>query len=138
MHIFTNNLSIYLINNHIHHPTSQHQHPPNTLLIASIVCQIYWTPHTVHIHKVQAHSRITRNEITDTLANDGTLVEKTTATPHIHTTHTTPYWLASYLMATHDGAICNLHKLVTKEHKNREIETTKTKLPYMDKWLSNT
>jgi hypothetical protein len=36
-HIFTNNLNnIYLINNHIQHPTSQHHHP-HKLLIAAIV-----------------------------------------------------------------------------------------------------
>ena len=99
------------------------------LLIESIVCQIYWTPHTVHIHKVQAYSRITGNEITDTLANDGTLIEKPTATPHIHTTHTTPYWLASYLVATHDGAIHNLHKLVTKEHKTVKSRQPKPNSP---------
>ena len=40
-HIFTYSLnSIYLINNHIQHPTSQHHHP-DKLLIAAIIHQIY-------------------------------------------------------------------------------------------------
>lgn len=74
-HVFIDNLnSIFLINNHIQHPTWQ-QHHPNKLLIASIVHKIYWTPHTIHIHKVHAHSCITRNEIVDTLANEGILKE---------------------------------------------------------------
>ena len=90
MHIFTNSLNnIYLINNHIQHPTSQHHHP-DKLLKASIVHHIYWTPHTIHIHKVHEHSSITGNEIADTLANEGTLIEKSTNTPRIHTAHTTP------------------------------------------------
>ena len=39
-HIFTDNLnSIYLINNHIQRPTSQHHHP-DKLLIAAIIHQI--------------------------------------------------------------------------------------------------
>ena len=47
-HIFTDSLNnIYLINNHIQHPTSQHHHP-DKLLIAAIVHQIYWTPHMIH------------------------------------------------------------------------------------------
>jgi ribonuclease HI len=70
-HIFTDSLnSIYLINNHIHRPTSQHHHP-DKLLIAAIVRQIYWTPHKIHIHKVRAHTGITGNEIADELANEG-------------------------------------------------------------------
>ena len=74
---------MYLINNHIQHPTSQHDHP-NKLLIVAIIHQIYWTPHLIHIHKVRAHTGIMGNEIIDTLANDGTLKEKTLATPHIY------------------------------------------------------
>ena len=42
IHIFTNNLnSIYLINNRIRHPSSQHNHP-DKLLIAAIVIHITW------------------------------------------------------------------------------------------------
>ena len=138
MHIITDSLNnIYLINNHIQHPTSQHHHP-DKLLIAANVRQIYWTPHTIHIHKVRAHSCITGNEIADTLANEGTLMEKPTNTPHIHIAHTTPYWLASCPTTTHDGAIRNLHSFITKERKNHEIGMAITKFPYVDKWLSNT
>ena len=55
-HIFTDSLNIInLVNNHIQHPTSQHHHP-DKLLIAAIIHQIYWTPHMIHIHKVQAHT----------------------------------------------------------------------------------
>jgi hypothetical protein len=60
------------------------------------------------MHKVRAHSGIIGNEIADTLANEGTLKEKPTTTPHIHIAHPTPYWLASCPTATHDGAIRNL------------------------------
>jgi ribonuclease HI len=75
-HLFTYSINIiYLINNHIHHPTSQHHHP-DKLLIATIVRQIYWTPHKVHIHKVRAHTGITGNELVDELANEGTTKEK--------------------------------------------------------------
>ena len=41
IHIFTDSLnSIYLLNNHIQHPTSQHHHP-DKLLITAIIHQIY-------------------------------------------------------------------------------------------------
>ena len=137
-HIFTNSLNnIYLINNHIQHPTSQHHHP-NKLLIAAIIHQIYWTPHLIYIHNVRAHTGITKNEIADTLANEGTLKEKPTATPHIHLAHATPYWLASCTTATNDGAIKNLHTFVTKVHDNRKVKAAQNKFPYVDKWLSNT
>ena len=61
------------------------------------------------------------NEIADTLANEGTLKEKPSATPHVHLAHATPYWLASCPTATHDGAIRNLHTFVTKAHDNSEV-----------------
>lgn len=73
IHVFTYSLnSIYLLHNHIHHPTSQHHHP-DKLLIADIIRQIYRTPHTIHIHKVRAHSSISGNEIADILAHEGLL-----------------------------------------------------------------
>ena len=137
MHIFTDSLnSIYLINNHIQHPTSQHHHP-DKLLIAAIIHQIYWTPHMIHIHKVRAHTRISGNEIADTLANVGTLKDKLDKTPHIHIAHATPNWLATSPMATHDGAIRNLHTFIMKDHENRETTSARQKFPYVDKWLSN-
>jgi hypothetical protein len=136
-HISTNNLnSIYLINNHIHRPTSQHHHP-DKLLIAAIIHQIYWTPHLIHIHKVRAHIGILGNEKTDMLANEGTLKEKPTPTSHIHIAHTTPYWLASCPTTTHDGAIRNIHKFIIKEHKNHEMAIAQRKFPYVEKWLTN-
>ena len=136
-HIITDSLNnIYLISNHIQHPTSQHHHP-DKLLIAAIIHQIYWTPHLIHIHKVRAHTGITGNEIADTLANEGALKEKHADTPHIHIAHATPYWLASCPTATRDGAIRNLHTFVIKEHNYREVRTTQHKYPYVEKWLSN-
>jgi hypothetical protein len=44
------------------------------------------------------------------------LKDKPTNTPHIHIAHPTPYWLANYPTATHDGAIRNLRIAMTKEH----------------------
>ena len=136
-HIFTDSLnSIYLINNHIQHPTSQHHHP-DKLLIAALINQIYWTPHMVHIHKVRAHTGISGNEMADTLANMGTLQDKPDITPRIHIARTTPYWLASCPTGTHDGAIRNLHTFITKEHENRECALAIQKYPYVNKWISN-
>ena len=93
MHIFTYNLnSIYLINNHIHHPTSPPPPPPpcqttnNNYRTLDILA-----PHTVHTHKVHAHSCIIGNEIANTLPNEGTLIEKSIATPYTHMAHTTSY-----------------------------------------------
>jgi hypothetical protein len=137
-YIFTDNLNnIYLINNHIQHPTSQHHHP-DKLLIAAIVRKLYWTPHKIHIQKVKAHSCITGNELADELANEGTTKEKPEITPHIHIARPTPYWLASCPTTTHDGAIRNLRTFITKEHNNRETSAAINKFPYIDKWLSNT
>ena len=99
---------------------------------------LIWTPHTIHTHKVRAHTCIFGNEIADTLANKGTLLEKPDTTPHIHIAHATPYWLASCPTAAHDGAIRNLHTFITKDHKNREIGRAITKFPYVEKWLTNT
>jgi hypothetical protein len=96
-------------------------------------------PTQVHIHKVCAHTCITKNEIVNTLANEGTTKEKPTNTPHIHIAHPTPYWPARCPTTTHDGAIRNLIcTFITKEHGNRETISTKNKFPYVDKWLSNT
>ena len=136
VHIHSSLNSIYLINNHIHNPTSQHHHP-DKLLITAIVHQIYWTPHLIHIHKVRAHTDIRGNEIADTLANEGATKEKPTNTPHIHIAHATPYWLASYPIATRDGAITNIHKFIIKEHDNREKAIAQRKFPYVEKWLIN-
>ena len=73
----------------------------------------------------------------DTLANEGTLKDKPETTPHIHIAHATPYWLATFSMATHDGAICNLHTFIMKNHKNQETTLAKQKFPYVAKWLLN-
>ena len=89
-----NNLNnIYLINNHIRHPSSQ-QHHLDKLLIAAIVHEIYWTAHKISIHKVRAHTE-SPDMRKHTLANEGALKVKASSTPHIHITHTTPNWLAS-------------------------------------------
>ena len=119
------------------HPTSHHRHP-DKLLIVAIIHQIYWITYSIHIHKVRAHTGTKWNEIADILANEGTLKEQPPATPHIHTSHATPYWLASCPTATHDNVIRNLHTFVTKTYDNREVRATQTKFPYVDKWLSNT
>jgi hypothetical protein len=71
------------------------------------------------------------------LANEGTLKEKSTPTPHIHIARTTPYWLASCPTATHDGAIKNIHKFITKEHDNCEMAIARRNFPYVEKWLTN-
>jgi hypothetical protein len=128
--------SIYLISNHIQHPTSQ-QHHLDKILITAIIHQIYLTLHLIHIHKVRAHTGIKGNEIADTLANEGTNKEKPTPTPHIHIAQATPYWLASCPTATRDGAIRNLHIFVTKTHDQQEVRMAQHKHPYVDKWLSN-
>lgn len=131
---------MYAPKDHIQHPTSQ-QHHPDELLIATIIRQIYWTPHNIHMHKVRAHTGIQGNEMADKLANDGTLKDKpshTPHTPHIQIAHSTPYWLASSPTATHDGAIHNLHTFITKEHNTREATSIRHKFSYVDKWLSNT
>lgn len=61
--IFTNLVNdIYLINNHIRHPISQHN-CLDKLLIASIVHPITWFRHKSLSTKVRAHSIIKGNEI---------------------------------------------------------------------------
>jgi hypothetical protein len=69
------------------------------------------------------------NEIDDTLANEGTLKEKPTATPHMHLAHATPYWLASCPTATHDGAITNLHTFIIKAHDNQRSNDCPKQIP---------
>ena len=105
-------------------------------------CSMYMANHKELMHtcvnKVRAHTGIKGNEIADTLANEGTLHEKPTPTPHIHLAHASPYWLASCPTATHDGAIRNLHTFVTKAHDYREVGHALIKFPYVKKWLSNT
>ena len=54
-HIFTNSLdSIYLLHNHIRHPSSQHNHP-DKLLIVIVVNHITWSSHKITIQKVIGH-----------------------------------------------------------------------------------
>ena len=114
----------------------QHHHP-NKLFIAMIVHQIHWTLHKIHIHKVRAHTSITGNKIADVLADEGKHKGKPATTPHIHITHTAPYWLASCMTTTHNGAIHNLHTFTNKEHWKQEFFPAKNKIPCVDKWLSN-
>ena len=137
--IFTDRFnSIYLINNHIRHPSSHHNHP-DKLLIADIVSQITvtWSTHKITIQKVRAHTGIVGNEIDDQLANDGALLNKPTNTPHIHTTHTTPYWLNGVPTDTHTCAIRNLQTYINKDHKEKELGLAQSKFIYVDKWTSN-
>ena len=89
---------------------------------------MYWTPHTIHIHKERAHTGISGNEMADTLANKKTLKDKPEETPHIHIAHATPYWLATSPTPTHDGAIRNLHTFITKDHENWKATLAK-KIP---------
>ena len=49
-------------------------------------------------------------------SNEGVHKNQSTPTPHIHIAHNTPYWLAHYPTATHDGSIWNLHTFVNKDH----------------------
>ena len=91
IHIFTDSLnSIYLIHNHIRHPSSQHNHP-DKLLISAIVNHITWSTHKITIHKVRAHTCIIGNDTADQLVNNVALLDKHTNTPRIHAAHTTPY-----------------------------------------------
>ena len=56
-YIFTDNLNIiFLINNHIMHPSALYHHP-NKLLIATILHPNH-TKHKISIHKVRAHTDI--------------------------------------------------------------------------------
>ena len=129
MHIFMDNLNnIFLMNNYIQHPSSQHHHL-NKLHITKIVHKICWTPHKIHLHKVRAHSAIIGNEMIEVLANEGTHKDKPSIIAHIHIAHPTPYWLASCMTATHDVAIHNLHTFIDNEHMNQESFATKNKYP---------
>ena len=69
--------------------SSSHQYHPNKLLVASLVHLIIWSKHTIIIQKVRAHIGITGNEITNQLANDGTILDKPTTAPHTHIVHST-------------------------------------------------
>jgi hypothetical protein len=53
------------------------------------------------------------NEIRDMLENEGTHKGQLSITPHIYIAHP-PYWLASYLITTHNRAIRNLHTFIEK------------------------
>ena len=92
-YVFTDNLNnTYLINNHIHHPSSQHNHP-DKLLISTMVHQIPWIKHNITIQKARAHIKFLGNEFIYKLANEGTTCNKPTPTPHSQVAHTILYWL---------------------------------------------
>jgi len=136
-HIFTCNLnSIYLIHNHIWHPSSQHN-DPYKLLIATIVNHITWTTHKITIQKVRAHTGITCNDIANQLANSGALLNKPDNTPMIHTTHTTPYWLNGVPTCSHTGAIRNLQNISLRNTQNQELRLAQSIFTYIEKWTSN-
>lgn len=136
-YIFTYSLNIvYLIHNHIRHPSSQHNHP-DKLLIAAIVNHITWSTHKIAIQKVRARICTIGNEIVDQLANNGALLDKPANIPKIHTAHTTPYWLNGVPTCTHTGAKCNLQTYINKEHKDQELRWAQSKLTYIDNWTSN-
>ena len=136
-HILTDSLNnIYLIHNHIRHPSSQHNHL-DKLLMAAIVNHITWSTHKITIQKIRAHTGIVGNEFADELTNNGALLDKTTNTPRIHTAHTTPYWLNRVPSGTHRGAICNSQTYTNKEHMNQELRLAQSKFTYIDKWTSN-
>lgn len=82
IHIFPHiQNNIYLINNHVGRPLSQHNHPCK-LLIVSIVHHINWFPHNSTKLKVQAHMGIIGNDLANTLANDGIAKGTIISTPH--------------------------------------------------------
>ena len=133
IHLLTDNLnSIYLINNHIRHPSSQYNHP-DKLLIVAIVNHITWSMHKITIQKIRAHIGIISNEIVDQLANDGALLNKPMNTPMIHMAHITPYWLNGVPTGTHTGAIRNLQTYINKEHKNQELRLIQSKITFINK-----
>ena len=55
------------------------------------------------------------------LANNGTTLNKPNPTPHIHISHTHPYWLNKISTRAHNIETHNLHAYI-KSHK--EIELT--------------
>lgn len=127
--------SIYLINNHITHPSSQH-HQLNKLLMLSIVNQIIWPKHKITIHKIRAHIGNTSIDTTNKLANNHVTIAQPNPTPNIHIAHTTPYWLNKILRCGHKGEIVNLPPYINKKHKN-ELTKAHTKHTYIKKWVSN-
>jgi hypothetical protein len=122
---------IHVTGNHICHPSSQHNHP-DKLLISTIVLQILWTNHSIKTQKVRAHIRISSNEITNQLANEGTTRNKPIPTPHIHIVHTIPYWLNGIPTSAQHEEIQNLQIYINKYHNKQELQITKSKYSYID------
>lgn len=97
--IFTNSLnSIFLINNHIHQPLSQHNHL-DKLLILAIAHQILWTKYNITIQNIKVHIGMKSNEIVDQLTNKRTTRNKLLPTPHIDITqhNNTKFWYTQYM-----------------------------------------
>ena len=135
MHIFIDNLnSIFLINNHIQQPTSQHHHL-DKLLITTYTPYILDLTQNPHTQSASTLGHYWKQNNWHTSQRRDTK-KKPTTTSHIHIAHPTPYCLASYPTATHNGAICNLHTFIVKEHRNHEHDAIKNKFPYVDQWLS--
>lgn len=119
--IFSNNLnSIYLIHNYIHHPSSQHNHP-HKILNSTIVHQILWTKHNITLPNDKANFGISSNKIIDELAIKGSIRNEHVPTPHIHTTHTIPYWLNRIPIGEHQEEINNLQIHINKCHCQKEL-----------------
>ena len=114
---------MFLIHNHIRHPSSYHNHP-NKLLLSTIVHQILWTKHNITILKVKAHIKILDNEIADQLANKGS----TTTNPHTHIVHTILYWLNGIPTSKHHEEICNLQTHTNKYHREQEVRKVQIRI----------
>lgn len=89
--IFTDSLNrIYLLLNHIRHPSSQHNHL-DELLIIHIRHAIKILTHKITIMTVCAHTYIKGNNKADKLAKQGALQPHIAVIPFHHIGHTTPF-----------------------------------------------
>ena len=108
-------LSIYLfiLNNHIHHPSFQHNHL-DKFLIAHILYHILQnTPHHITIQNLKAHNNIIENDEANKVAKGGSTWDPTplSKTPSTSYDIEIPCWHAWKPTSTqHDGSICNIQR----------------------------
>ena len=141
-HIFTDCINvIYLLKNHIKHPTTHNSHPDKVTL-ASMVQMLLGRTQITTIHKVRAHANIDGNEQADKLAKRGRKLEHEDAEHPYEHAHPAPYyfqkdWWHSMDQTPDKGPICFLEKHIIKHDKKHNLNILATNFPNIDKWIAN-
>ena len=134
VHNFIDNLNNnYLLHNHIHHHSSQHNYLYK-LLIATILFHVQHTKRkvTIQIVKAMLAWSMGKNEA-NKLVKQGSIRDPIPL-------NLTPFHLIGHWIPTstqHNGSICNIKRYIENKYCGDTISSLANSYPYVSKWLYN-